>query len=222
LDCYWCSVAVCSTTSNLQCYSASILYSERGLWKCCVVGCYCKVGLCSRNTNSDTNANSATHGDNCGKSGQHDVRQSLDRDLVLDQRNFMHGRGRLDGGEGAQRYPDGIAAKYYDLHADVHREQWHLARSQYDGSGECRPGAGRRRVRIGEWHDGIVFTYGRPLLRRYGIVRGGLGPVDMELRRFQRRRQRELLCVGGICIRRRGIYASTRSCRRKLRHAVGR
>jgi hypothetical protein len=96
----------------------------------------------------------------------------------------MHGRGRLDGGEGAQRYPDGIAAKYYDLHADVHRERRHLARSQYDGSGECRPGAGQRRVRIGEWHDGIVYTFDQPLHGRYGVVRGRLGPVDMELRRF--------------------------------------
>jgi hypothetical protein len=38
----------------------------------------------------------------------------------------------------------------------VHWERRHFARSQYDGSGECRAGAGRRRVRIGEWHNGIV------------------------------------------------------------------
>jgi hypothetical protein len=33
------------------------------------------------------------------------------------------------------------------------------------------------------------------LLRRYGIVRGGLGPVDMELRRLQRLRHFDLHCV---------------------------
>jgi hypothetical protein len=188
LDCYWCSVAVCSTTSNLQCYSASILYIEIGLWKCCAVGCYCKVGLCSCNTNSDTNANSAdtcaTHGDNFGKSGQHNFRQSLGRDLVLDQRDLMRRLGRLDGDEGDQRYPCGIADRHYGLHADLHRERRYVRSSQYDGSGECRPGAGQRRVRIGEWHDGIVYTFDQPLHGRYGVVRGRLGPVDMELRRF--------------------------------------
>jgi len=35
----------------------------------------------------------------------------------------------------------------------------------------------------GEWHNGIVKTVGKPLHRRYGIDRGRLGPVDMELRR---------------------------------------
>ena len=66
-------------------------------------------------------------------------------------------------------------------------------------------------------------TFDQPLHRRHGFVRGGLGPVDMELRRFQRRHQRDLHGVGGIFIRRRGIYANNaRSCRRKLRHAVGR
>jgi hypothetical protein len=56
-------------------------------------------------------------------------------------------------------------------------------------------------VRIGERHDGIVCTFDQPLHRRYGIVRGGLGSVDMELQRVQRRRQRELLCIG-VCSRR--------------------
>ncbi len=148
-----------------------------------------------------------THGGIFGKPDQHDVRQSLDHDLVLDQRNLVHRRGRLDGGEGAQRHPGGIAAKHYDLHADLHRERRHVASGQYDGIGECQPDAGQRRMRIGERHDGIVCAFDQPLHRRHGVVRGGLGPVDMELRRLQRRRQRELLCVGGICIRRRGIYA---------------
>ena len=60
----------------------------------------------------------------------------------------------------------------------------------------AEPGAGQRRVRIGERHDGIVYTFDQPLHRRHGVVRGGLGPVDMELRRFQRRHHRELLCIG--------------------------
>ncbi len=81
----------------------------------------------------------ATHGDNFGKSGQHDLRQSLDRDLVLDQRNLMHRVGRVDGDEGDQRYPYGIADKHYDLHADLHREWRYVRSGQYDGSGECRP-----------------------------------------------------------------------------------
>jgi hypothetical protein len=50
-------------------------------------------------------------------------------------------------------------------------------------------------VRIGERHRGIVQTLGQPLLCRYGIVRGGLGPVDMELRRRQWRRYCDLHCV---------------------------
>ena len=119
MDCYWCSVAVCSTTHNLQCYSASILYIEMGLWKCCVAGCYRKVGLCSCNINTD--ASCATHGVIFGKSGQRDLRQSLDRDLVLDQRNLMHRLGWLDGDEGDQRHPGGIAGKHYDLHAELQR-----------------------------------------------------------------------------------------------------
>jgi hypothetical protein len=153
-----------------------------GLWECCVVGRYCKVGLCSRNTNSDTNANSDTHGDNFVKSGQHNVRQYLDRDLVLDQRNLMHRLGRVERDEGDQWHSRGIADKHYDLHADLHRERRYVPGSQYDGSGGC--GAGQRRVRIGERHDGIVQTFDQPLLRRYGVVRGRHGPVDMELRRF--------------------------------------
>jgi len=33
------------------------------------------------------------------------------------------------------------------------------------------------------------------LLRRHGVIRGGLGPVDMELRRLQRRRHCDLHSV---------------------------
>ena len=125
-----------------------------GLWECCVVGCYCKVGLCSCNVNACTHP--ATHGDNFGEPGQHNVRQCLDRDLVLDQRNRMHRCGRVDGSEGDQRHLRCIAGKHGDLHTDLHRERRYVAGGQYDGSGECRPGAGQWLVRIGEWHDGIV------------------------------------------------------------------
>jgi hypothetical protein len=90
------------------------------LWKCCVVGCYCKVGLCSCNTSSAPDA-CVTHGVIFGEPDQHSVRQSIYHELVLNRRNFMHGCGRLDGYEGAQRHPGRITAKYYDLHADVHR-----------------------------------------------------------------------------------------------------
>jgi hypothetical protein len=171
-----------------------------GLWKCCVVGCYCKVGLCSRNTKSDTNANFATHGDNFGKSGQHNFRQSLGRYLVLDQRDLMRRLGRLDGDEGYQRYSYGIADRHYDLHAELQRERRHVRTSQCDGSRECRRGGGQRHVRIGEWNDGIVSAFGRSLLDWYVVVRGRLGPVDMELRRFQRRHHRELFRVDHCAI----------------------
>ena len=117
-----------------------------GLRKCCVVGCYCKAGLCSCN-NADT---WATHGDNFGEPGQLNVRQNLDRDLVLDQCNLMHRLGRVERDEADQRHPRGIADRQYDLHAGLRREQRHVAGGQGDGSGECRPGAGQRRVRIGE------------------------------------------------------------------------
>ena len=126
----------------------------------------------------------ATHGDNVGEPDQHNVRQSLDRDLVLDQCNLMHRLGRVGRDEADQRHAGGIADKHDDLHADLHRKQRYVRSSQYDGNGERRPGAGQRRVRIGEWHDGIVCTFDQPLLRRYGVVRGRLGPVDMELQRF--------------------------------------
>jgi hypothetical protein len=96
----------------------------------------------------------------------------------------MHRLGRVERDEADQRHPRGIADKHYDLHADLHRERRYVRSSQYDGSGECRPGGGQRRVRIGEWHDGIGQTFDQPLLRWYGVVRGGLGPVDMELQRF--------------------------------------
>jgi hypothetical protein len=45
-------------------------------------------------------------------------------------------------------------------------------------------------VRIGEWHDGIVCTFEQPLLNGHVVERGGFGPVDMELWRFERRYQR--------------------------------
>jgi hypothetical protein len=97
----------------------------------------------------------------------------------------MRRLGRVERAEGDQRHPRGIADKHYDLHADLLRERRHFPSSQYDGNGECcRPGAGQRRVRIGERHDGIVCTFDQPLLRRYGVVHGRHGPVDMELRRF--------------------------------------
>ena len=70
----------------------------------------------------------------------------------------MYRLGRLDGDEGNQRYPYGIADKHDDLHAEVQRERRRVlsCQCQYDGSGECRSGAGQRRVRIGERRDGIV------------------------------------------------------------------
>jgi hypothetical protein len=52
-------------------------------------------------------------------------------------------------------------------------------------------------VRIGERHASIVCTFDQPLLGRHGVVRDRLGPVDVELRRFQRRYHRELL---GACV----------------------
>jgi hypothetical protein len=96
----------------------------------------------------------------------------------------MHRLGRVERDEGDQRYLRGIADKHCDLHANLHRERRHVAGCQYDGSGERRAGGGQRRVRIVEWHDGIVQTFGQPLHRRYGVVRGWFGAVDMELRRF--------------------------------------
>jgi hypothetical protein len=108
----------------------------------------------------------------------------------------MRRRGRLDGDESYQRYSCGVAAKHHDLHANLHRGRRHVANGQYDGGCECRPGGGQRRVWIGGGHDGIVCTFDQPLLNRHVVVRGRLGPVDMELRRFQRRHQRELLGVG--------------------------
>jgi len=127
---------------------------------------------------------SATHGGNFGEPDQHSVWQNLDRDLVLDQRNLMHRLGRVERDEADQRHPRSIADRHYDLHAGLHRERRYVPGGQCDGSGECRPDASQRRVRIGEWHDGIVYTFDQPLLRRHGVVRGGLGPVDMDLQRF--------------------------------------
>jgi hypothetical protein len=68
----------------------------------------------------------ATQGDNFGKPDQHNRRQSLDGDLVLDQCNLMHGLGQLDGDESYQRDPCGIAGKHRDLHADLHRDRRHV------------------------------------------------------------------------------------------------
>jgi hypothetical protein len=119
----------------------------------------------------------------------------------------MHRLGRVERGEGDQRHPRDIAGKHCDLHAELRRERRRVPSSQYDGSGERRSCAGHRLVRIVERHDGSVQTFDQPLLCRYGVVRGRLGPVDMELRRFQRRYQRELLCIG-LCSRRRRIYTA--------------
>jgi hypothetical protein len=113
----------------------------------------------------------------------------------------MHRRGRLDGDASYQWHLGGIAGKHHDLLADVHRCRRHVLSSQYDGGGAGRPGGGQRRVRIGERHDGIVYTFDQSLLNGHVVVRGRLGPMDMELRRFQRRHHRELLCVRvGVCI----------------------
>jgi hypothetical protein len=142
-----------------------------------------------RRIDTDANANTGSYqqhlgwGDNFGEPGQRNVRQNLDRDLVRAQRNRMPRLGRVERGEGDQRHLRGIADKHYDLHADLHREG-RCVKSQCDGSGECRPDAGKWRVRIGERRDGIVCTFDQPLLHRYGIVRGRRGPVDLELRRF--------------------------------------
>ena len=62
--------------------------------------------------------------------------------------------------------------------------------SQYDGGCECQPGAGQRRVRICKRHASIVCTFEQPLLDGHVVERGGFGPVDMELWRFERRYQR--------------------------------
>lgn len=53
----------------------------------------------------------------------------------------MRRLGRLDGDEGDQRYPCGIAGRHHGLHADLHRERRYVRSSQYDSSGECRHGA---------------------------------------------------------------------------------
>jgi hypothetical protein len=66
-------------------------------------------------------------------------------------------------------------------------------------------------VRIGERHDGLVCTFDQPLLNRHVVVPGRLGPVEMELRRFQRRHHRELLCVG-VCAINTSSCDNTNSC----------
>jgi len=132
----------------------------------------------------------ATHGGIFGEPDQHKLRQNRDGDLVLDQRSLLHCRGRLDGDESDQRHSCGIADKHHDLHADLHRgfpcdrRTALLGSSQYDGGCECRRGGGQRLVWIGERHERIVCTFDQSLLSRHVVVRGRLGPVDMELRRF--------------------------------------
>ena len=130
--------------------------------------------------------------------------------MVFDQRKLMHCRGRLDRDESDQRRSCSIAAKHHDLHTGLHRGRRYVANGQYDGCSECRPGSSQRRLRIGERHERIVCTLGQSLLNRDVVVRGRLGPVDMELRRFQRRHYRELLRVGvGARV---GICATIKSC----------
>ena len=102
----------------------------------------------------------------------------------------MYGRGWLDWGESHQRHPCRIAAKHHELHVGLHGARGHVPSCQHNGGCDCQPGADQRRVRIGEWHDGIVCTFGQPLLNRHGVDRGRFGPVDMELWRFERRYQR--------------------------------
>jgi hypothetical protein len=81
-------------------------------------------------------ASPATHGGIFGKPDQHNRRQNLDGDLVLDQRNVMHRLGQLDGDESYQRHPCGIADKHGDLCADLHRHRRHVL-GQCDGGGVC-------------------------------------------------------------------------------------
>ena len=135
----------------------------------------------------------------------------------------MRGLGRLDRDEGDQRYPDGFAGKYDVLHAKLQRRRRHVRTSEYNGNGEYRWSCGQRYMRIGERHDSFDCAFGQPLLSWYIVVCGRLGSVDMELRRFQRRHLRDLhgfaLCVDTDTGT--DINADTRSCRRKLRHAVG-
>jgi len=50
-------------------------------------------------------------------------------------------------------------------------------------------------VRVCKRHASIVCTFEQPLLNGHVVERGGVGPVDMELWRFERRYQRELLGV---------------------------
>jgi hypothetical protein len=101
------------------------------------------VGVCATSsaTSSATSAtssatSSAAHGGIFGKPDQHNRRQNLDRDLVLDQRNLMHRLGQLDGDESDQRHPCGIADKHGDLRADLHRHRRHVL-GQCDGAGVC-------------------------------------------------------------------------------------
>ena len=82
----------------------------------------------------------ATHGGIFGEPDQHKLRQHLHGDLVLDQRDLMHRRGRLDGNESYQRHACGIADKHHDLHADLHWGRRYVVSSQYDGGCHYRRG----------------------------------------------------------------------------------
>ena len=104
--------------------------------------------------------------------------------MVFDQRKLMHCRRRLDRDERAQRDSCSIAAEYYDLHASLHRGRRNVANGECNGSGECRRGGDQRRVWGGERYASIVRAFDQPLLSRYVNVRGGLGPLVMELQRF--------------------------------------
>jgi hypothetical protein len=68
-------------------------------------------------------------------------------------------------------------------------------------------------VRIGEWLHGIVCTFDQPLLNRHVVDGDRFGSVDMELWRFKRRYQFELL---GVCFFWRGLYANSNAISQRL------
>ena len=73
-----------------------------------------------------------------GEPGQHNLRQNLDGDLVLDQCNLVHRQRRLDRDESHQWHSCGIADRHHDLHADLYWVPRFVLSSQYDGGCECR------------------------------------------------------------------------------------
>ena len=117
----------------------------------------------------------------------------------------------------------GIADKYYDLHADLHRERRHVPGSQYDGSGECRPRrrsaacADRRTARRHRLN--LRPTFAPPARRRPWRARArghGAAAVLTAVPPRAALHRRDLHQAGG------GSHANNaRSCCRKLRHAVG-